>query len=209
MGGCIVMLICSSVAQRKTVAFAKKTRGASLIEVLVAILLVSFGLVAMTGMQLYSVGASKNAVNRGIAVGLVNEILDSMRANPAGVTARSYEQASNFDKDTFAQIDASATSPCSYPSCTAANVAARDLAFFQQRVRSVLPAGGFKLQILGGAAVTAQQADVWIMWVEAGFVETKNAAGTNSATEANLDDCPSESGTRVTGARCLRMRVNI
>jgi type IV pilus assembly protein PilV len=207
--GSAMMQLNHSIVQRR-IAAAKKSRGATLIEVLVAILLVSFGLLAMTGMQLFAGAASKNAVNRGIAVGLVNEILDSMRANPAGASARNYEQATTFDRTVYTRTLADVANLCAYPACTAATLAARDLAFFQQRVRTVLPAGGFRLQMLGAAGTTAQQADVWIVWAEAASVGKTNTDGTNTNTEENMDDCPLDAaGTRVTGARCLRMRVNL
>jgi type IV pilus assembly protein PilV len=180
---------------------ARRSRGATLVEVLVAVLLVSFGLVAMTGMQLFSVAASKNAVNRGLATELASEVVDSMRANPLGFSGRNYELASTFDKDVFSVP--SIGTPCAYPNCTAAQLASRDLLLFQQHVRAALPAGGLQIQIVGTAPTPAQQVDVWIMWVEAGAVQTTNAAITN--TEANIDDCPPD----VAGARCLRVRVNI
>ena len=180
---------------------AQQSRGATLIEVLIAVLLVSFGLVAMTGMQLFSSSLSKNAVNRGLATELASEVVDSMRANSAGVAGRNYELASTFSKADFS-LPSSGT-PCTYPSCTAAQLATRDLLLFQQHVRAALPAGGLQITVDGTAPTPAQQVDVWIMWVEAGAVQTTKGANTN--TEANIDDCPAG----VTGARCLRVRVNI
>jgi type IV pilus assembly protein PilV len=197
-------------------------KGSSLLEVLVSILIVSLGLAAMMGMQMFSQAANKNAVNRGAAITLANELADMMRANPGGFANRGYDLGTTpyFDGTTYAPT--TATAACTYPCgaspattasiATAANqVATDDLNYFRQHVRSSLPAGGFHVQTLGTAPVLAEQADIWIIWNEAAVlnsnVSTTSATGvvTTTSSESNIDDCP----PNVTNARCIRFRVNL
>jgi type IV pilus assembly protein PilV len=205
----------------KRTSALRHAAGATLLEVLVSILLVSFGLAAMMGMQMYSQAVNKNAVNRGAAITLANELADLMRANPGGFANRKYDLGNTpyFNKDTYTPTAASA--PCIYPcgaspitaasvATAAAQVAADDLAYFRQRVRSTLPAGGFHVQTLNTAPVLAEQADIWIIWTEALVLNintTTTTAGVASTTssEANIDDCPAG----LTNARCIRFRVNL
>ncbi|RZK98755.1 MAG: type IV pilus modification protein PilV, partial [Rubrivivax sp.] len=54
--------------------------GASLIEVLVAILVVSIGILSMVAMQANAVKFSKTSENRAIGALLVNDLADRLRA---------------------------------------------------------------------------------------------------------------------------------
>lgn len=209
-------LVKNSLASRRIHA-----KGSSLLEVLVSILIVSLGLAAMMGMQMFSQAANKNAVNRGAAITLANELADMMRANPGGFANRSYDLGTTpyFNGATYSPT--TAASACTYPcgaspattaSITAAaiQVATDDLNYFRQHVRSSLPAGGFHVQTLGAAPVLAEQADIWIIWNEAAVLNTSvttTTAGvaTTSSSESNIDDCPAG----VTNARCIRFRVNL
>ena len=62
---------------------AKKTEqaGSSLIEVLIAVLVVSVGLLGTAGLQLASLKNNQSAMQRSEAVVLTYSILDRMRAN--------------------------------------------------------------------------------------------------------------------------------
>ena len=214
------MLISFVKLNGKRLSSRRYTAGATLLEVLVSILLVSLGLASMMGMQMYSQAVNKNAVNRGAAITLANELADLMRANPVGFGNRSYHLATAyFDGTTY--TPSAAAAPCTYPcgaspvttanvSAAADQVATDDLNYFRQRVRSTLPAGGFMVQTLGAAPVLAEQADIWIIWNEAlvlniNTTTTTGGVTTTTSSEANIDDCPAG----VTNARCIRFRVNL
>lgn len=207
---------------KKNVVAAKRSseKGSTLLEVLVSILLVSFGLAAMMGMQMYSQAVNKNAVNKGAAITLANELADLMRANPRGFQNRIYHLAAPyFNSATYTPT--AAPTPCIYPcganpitavsvANAATQVALNDLDYFRQRVRSTLPAGGFHVQTLNVAPVLAEQADIWIIWNEAlvlniNMTTTTGGVTTTTSSEANIDDCPAG----VTNARCIRFRVNL
>ncbi|NND67941.1 MAG: type IV pilus modification protein PilV [Halioglobus sp.] len=59
--------------------------GISLVEVTVAILVLSIGVLGLAGMQVTAKRTSHEAVQRSVATGLASEILERMRANPGGL----------------------------------------------------------------------------------------------------------------------------
>ena len=74
---------------------AKKSEqaGSSLIEVLIAVLVVSVGLLGTAGLQLASLKNNQSAMQRSEAVVLTYSILDRMRANRDVAAAGSYDMS--------------------------------------------------------------------------------------------------------------------
>ena len=62
---------------------AKAQRGVALIEVLIAFLILSVGLVGFSALQVRAVKATQSSLQRNDAAMLANFILESMRANKA------------------------------------------------------------------------------------------------------------------------------
>lgn len=81
----------------------KNQRGLTLIEVLIALLVLSIGLLGIAGLQLTGLRENQNAQYSTQAIYLANDMADRMRANPAGVAAANYnniDSTSNIDYDT-------------------------------------------------------------------------------------------------------------
>ncbi|BDT72527.1 hypothetical protein os4_20670 [Comamonadaceae bacterium OS-4] len=174
--------------------------GTTLIEILVSILLVSFGLLAMAGMQAYSLAAQKNAANRAIGSMLANELAELIRLNQTAFAAGKYD----VSKLTDAALPAAAN--CAYPACNTTDVvAAADLADFLKLVRNQLPSGGVELSRPGGST---SQADLWIVWEEASVLNLTKS-GTVTSTEINTDSC-SENAKKIDPLpRCFYMKVQL
>jgi type IV pilus assembly protein PilV len=68
-------------------------RGVGLIEVLVAVLVLSIGLLGLAGLQLRSVRNNESALQRGIAVVETHAIADAMRADRANARLGRYDIA--------------------------------------------------------------------------------------------------------------------
>ena len=137
----------------------RQPRGVSLIEVLIAIVIASIGLLALAGVNTAAIRYTKMSQYRGTATLLANDLGERMRANKAGAGA--YVINSNFA--TQAALPAAPASLCSTyggASCTAAQVAAADLYSWQLRVRDQLPRGSVYV-----AYQNVQSAyDVWLVW---------------------------------------------
>lgn len=64
--------------------FTRLQRGFSMIELLVAVLVMGIGVLGITGMQVISLQNNRGALLRSEAVILAYDILDRIRANPSG-----------------------------------------------------------------------------------------------------------------------------
>jgi type IV pilus assembly protein PilV len=123
----------------------KRTAGFSLLEVLIALVILSVGLLGLAAMQAEGLRGSSNAQLRHQASRLVSDIVDRMRANPAGVTATTVdgnyeiaaaETAANPEScadDTDAGVTAK--------SCSPSEMAGYDKFLWRQHVTDLLPTG--------------------------------------------------------------------
>ncbi len=68
-----------------------KFQGFTLMEVLVALAVLSIGLLGMAGMQLFSMKSSHNAYLQSQASYFAYDLIDKMRANPAGLNNGTYD----------------------------------------------------------------------------------------------------------------------
>ncbi|MCZ8258105.1 MAG: type IV pilus modification protein PilV [Polaromonas sp.] len=187
---------------KKTPSSRDGQQGSSLLEVLISILLMSFGMLALAGMQAYSVAAQKNAANRAIASALATELAEVIRLNPTGLSG------GNYDVALMTTSNPPALAPCVFPNClTAAQLAAADLTAFQSRVRALLPQGGVELSRPGASAT---QANIWIIWEEAGVLDnTRNVSGVDQSAELTTDNCSANAKALVTLPRCFYMKVQL
>ncbi len=71
----------------------KKAQGFTLMEVLVALAVLSIGLLGMAGMQLFSMKSSHNAYLQSQASYFAYDLIDKMRANPIGFGNGNYDSA--------------------------------------------------------------------------------------------------------------------
>lgn len=114
----------------------RHNRGFSLIEVLVSVIILSFGLLAIAALQINSKAAGYDATQRSIATQLARDIVEKMRANPVDSTAGAVNVANYIG--TFSHSDyASGTSPstdCSSVECNAAQLSAFDLWEWQENL---------------------------------------------------------------------------
>jgi type IV pilus assembly protein PilV len=111
----------------------KAERGVTLLEVLIAILIISFGMLGMAGMQSVGMKFNLGAAQRTAATLLANDMADRMRANAAGVTAGSYN--SLFSGGTAVANCGNVTG------CTTAELAQNDMYEWNQAIQAVLPGG--------------------------------------------------------------------
>jgi type IV pilus assembly protein PilV len=123
-----------------------KNTGFTLIEVLIAMLVLAVGLLGLAGLQAVSLGKNQSAYNRGQATQLAYDIADRMRAN----SSLPGNYLTTFMAPTAATC---ATTPCmacrsSTNSCTPAQLATQDL-FDWNLALSTLPSGTGTITISG------------------------------------------------------------
>lgn len=195
-----------AVPQKNTTPQRAKQSGSSLLEVLISILLMSFGMLALAGMQAYSVAAQKNAANRAIASAMANELAEIIRLNPKGLAAGNYDVAMMADEQ--ASNAPPSISTCAFPACnTPALLAGADLTSFQNRVRTQLPLGGVEVS---RPAASTTQADVWILWQEPGVLANqRTVAGVTSSAEMSADNCSNTAKALATLPRCFYLKVQL
>ena len=157
---------------------AQMMRGGTLIEVLVSILVLSFGLLAIGGMMAYAIQLPKFAGNRAVASTLATELSERIRANAPAYAAGNYTAVYT----TTFSVTASNTAVCTYPNCTGQQLAQQDLNDLQRYAQAQLPGGGLEIE---APDVTSGEGRLFVVWVEAA------SAG---SLGGNTDICPSLSG---------------
>ena len=138
----------------------RRQRGISMVEALVALVVIAVGMLGIAGLYLSSLQASRSAKLRSHAVELAGSIADRIRANRDAGAA--YDTAS-YDEDP-------AEGDCEADRCTPAALAEDDLARWLADIRATLPGAE---EVSGTVAVTdraAPESDnflITITWQEA------------------------------------------
>lgn len=150
-------------------------RGFTLLEVLIALLIFSFGMLGLAALQVYSVQTNQSAHLRSQATALAGMMMDSLRANRANLAdyySNSYEA--------YACATAPATSP----------QAKHDLEFWRQQVACALPEARAAI-----APISANEVAVCIRWSDARW-ETSDgsASGTCTADATSFGASIADSG---------------
>ncbi|HKA44856.1 MAG TPA: type IV pilus modification protein PilV, partial [Burkholderiales bacterium] len=117
----------------KTFRFQKVAAGFTLLEVLIAIVVVAFGLLGLAGLQAFALKNNTSAAQRITATNLATDIIDRMRANYVGVVNGGYDQPSGG-------YNTQVTS-CSGTGCNPNELAQNDLYEWSRRVSAALPGG--------------------------------------------------------------------
>jgi type IV pilus assembly protein PilV len=176
--------------------------GASLIEVLVAILLLSFGMLALGAMMSFAVQAPKMSAYRATAANLASSHVERIRANPGG-----FGNPSGTNTDSYTMnmsYDGSTTLPaladCNYPLCTESTIATMDKAATNRAVRIELPAGGMLMNCDTSPCTKASYGNLWILWQEPSTV---------AGLGASSDNCPAAASALDPKPRCLYVRFKV
>ncbi len=166
-----------------------------------AVLLLSFGVLALGTMMAFVVQMPKVSGYRIVAVNLASSHIDRIRANPGEFAF----YAQPLHKDLWSASEISAGS-CAYPNCYVAgqhNLALKDDLDTRRAARGQLPAGDMLLNCDTAVCTTGSQGNLWIVWQE----PTSNAVF-NASTS---DNCPTEVGSTYPSlnTRCLYVRFAI
>lgn len=159
------------------------SRGFSLLEVLVAVVVFSLGLLGTGALVASSIKNSHNAYLRSQASFLADSLIDRMRANPSGAWSGAYAGALGAGSPSLPACGGGTTG------CTPAQVAQRDRRVIGDLVAQQLPAGSGNVTcaIAGAAPATTigippvnGNCTIAISWSEARDVDRGGYAGTQT-----------------------------
>jgi len=134
------------------VTIRSHSRGFSLIEVLIALVIMSVGMLGIAGLYMHSMQAGRTSIFRHQAVTLAGDVADRIRANPQG-QANYMTAGANFNC-VGGGID-----------CSPAEMAQNDVLLWDQQAAGSLPNGAVNIVFVDGSPDTYQ---ITVSWDEAG-----------------------------------------
>lgn len=176
---------------------AQSQRGASLIEVLVAALILSLGMLSLIGIQASTSQVSKVNALRAEASRLGQDMADRIRANQAATANYTLIGAYSGNDTNRTLMD------CSTAACSAANIATLDINQMRNLSRLALPRGD--IRITSSTVNNLTMMEVWVMWLPAAAV----GDGTDiNRSAVSGTGCPAAIAVE-DGTQCLLTRVNL
>jgi type IV pilus assembly protein PilV len=168
-----------------SVSLKSRMQGFSLLEVLIAVLVFSFGLLGIAAMVLTSMRGTHTAQLHTQATFMAQWIADAMRANPRAV------MAGNYDGPGLAALSTNCTSA----NCSPATLATRDREVWGVMVARALPAGQGTVacnlnsasRLDGTNAFPAGLCTVTLTWSEATDTEKTSATAGTAANDGRKD----------------------
>ena len=144
-------------------------RGFSLIEVMVAVLIVSLGLLGIAGTLLTATRSASSSYLEQNAVQYAYDMVDRMRANANAVTAGGPYTA------TLSAPTSAPSANCNTSSCSSAQMAAWDVWEWQSLLHSNLPNGLGSVTVASGTDNTVT-ITVKVQWIDTPAQTTFNVA---------------------------------
>lgn len=174
----------------------RRQRGATMIEVLVSFLIVSFGLLAMVAMQNAAMQFNKTSEYRSVATLLANDLGDRMKANAVSALAGDYDRTGAYSPASSIPTRTDCADPAN---CSVQELAARDEGEWLRTLYYGLPSSDAYV-----VANTANRAiDIWIAWRD------PSNASDPTATDGNKKECPTGfvAATVTPKPRCAYFRI--
>lgn len=131
--------------------------GFTLLEVLIAIVITSLGLLGVAAMQAVTLKNAGSSKYRSAAIGLTSDMSDRLRANLEGVMEGNAVVGTGYNRPRTAPADAAYNSPapdCRSIGCLPAAMVLDDLAAWQVRLAANLPRGTGVICIDSGSGGT-------------------------------------------------------
>jgi type IV pilus assembly protein PilV len=134
-----------------------RANGFSLIEVLIALIIMSVGMLGIAGLYVHSMQAGRTSLFRHHAVTLAGDVADRIRANP---------YAGSAYQDTGPDGGVNYSCVAGGRNCTAAEMAANDILLWDLQAKATLPEGDVTVAYAAGVPSLYT---VTVTWQEAGY----------------------------------------
>ncbi len=144
-------------SKRITSKASKRVQGFTLVEVLIALIILSVGMLGIAGLYVHSMQAGRTSLFRHNAVTLAGDIADRIRANPRAVGAYALAGANNNCVDGGIN-------------CTPAQMAANDIFLWDLQATDTLPTG--TVAVVFDNAPLPPTYQITVSWNEPGQVMT-------------------------------------
>lgn len=131
----------------------RKHSGFSLVEVLIALVIMSVGMLGIAGLYVESMQAGRTSSFRHNAVTIASDVADRIRANPAG--AVDYEGVGGNNNCVLGNVD-----------CNPQQMAANDIDLWKTQAAATLPTGD--VTITFDDTVNPPEYTIVVSWTEAG-----------------------------------------
>jgi type IV pilus assembly protein PilV len=136
---------------------ARRQQGFSLVEAMVALVVLSVGMLGIAGLYVTTLRSGGGAIYRMQAVNLASDLADRIRVN-RGANVLYAGAAANNNCYGAGAVD-----------CTPAQMAANDLLVWQAQVAQILPNGNSAVAVNGAA--TPYTYTITVTWIEQGGVQ--------------------------------------
>jgi type IV pilus assembly protein PilV len=145
----------------KTVSKRRYQAGFSLVEVLIALVIMSVGMLGIAGLYVQSMQAGRTSMFRHHAVTLAGDVADRIRANPRAGAA--YNHAANATGTDNSCVTGGVD-------CNSADMAANDILLWQAQADDTLPTGDVAVAVNVGLNPPTYQ--ITVSWTEPGETPT-------------------------------------
>ena len=131
--------------------------GFSLVEVLIALVIMSVGMLGIAGLYVQSMQAGRTSMFRHHAVTLAGDVADRIRANP--IAGNAYHSAAGDEG-----VDNGCVSPTA--NCSTAELAANDIAIWHDQAETTLPNGEVAVQYTAATGGNPPFYEITVSWNE-------------------------------------------
>ena len=181
--------------------------GATLIEALVSILILSLGLLGMASLQLNALSFQKSSATTHRVAELTNDISEKIRANPTGAKDGEYGYTATYSIAKSATVTSNLCRS-SGVDCTAQDIAEDDVSAWLVKAQRALPGGAVRLEgdVSNGFNVTVMYQDKDFIDITTGIAQSSSACTSATSGIAWRNCCPAAAAV-TSGVRCHRTNV--
>ncbi len=133
----------------------RRSRGFTLIEVLIALIIMSVGMLGIAGLYVHSMQAGRTSLFRHNAVILAGDVADRIRANPRALAAYAGAGADNNCVDGGIN-------------CTVQEMAEHDIYLWSTQADETLPNGTISIDFTAAAGTVPPNYEITVAWSEPG-----------------------------------------